>query len=61
MIRLEQGGRIVTLSSVSGLMGNRGQVESQCRQSRPNWRDQGFGTGTGKTQNYRELCGTRFN
>ena len=26
MIRLKQGGRIVTLSSVSGLMGNRGQV-----------------------------------
>ncbi|MEZ2901874.1 3-ketoacyl-ACP reductase FabG2 [Acinetobacter terrestris] len=26
MIRLKQGGRIVTMSSVSGLMGNRGQV-----------------------------------
>lgn len=26
MIRLKQGGRIVTLSSVSGVMGNRGQV-----------------------------------
>jgi len=26
MIRLKQGGRIVTLSSVSGMMGNRGQV-----------------------------------
>ena len=26
MIRLKQGGRIVTLSSVSGIMGNRGQV-----------------------------------
>lgn len=26
MIRLRQGGRIVTLSSVSGIMGNRGQV-----------------------------------
>lgn len=26
MVRLKQGGRIVTLSSVSGLMGNRGQV-----------------------------------
>ena len=26
MIRLKKGGRIVTLSSVSGLMGNRGQV-----------------------------------
>ena len=26
MIRMRQGGRIVTLSSVSGLMGNRGQV-----------------------------------
>ena len=27
MIRLKKGGRIVTLSSVSGLMGNRGQVK----------------------------------
>ncbi|GAA5017249.1 3-ketoacyl-ACP reductase FabG2 [Acinetobacter puyangensis] len=26
MVRLKQGGRIVTLSSVSGIMGNRGQV-----------------------------------
>ena len=26
MIRLKQGGRIVTMSSVSGVMGNRGQV-----------------------------------
>ena len=26
MIRLKQGGRIITLSSVSGIMGNRGQV-----------------------------------
>jgi 3-oxoacyl-[acyl-carrier protein] reductase len=26
MIRLKQGGRVVTLSSVSGIMGNRGQV-----------------------------------
>ena len=26
MIRLKKGGRIVTLSSVSGIMGNRGQV-----------------------------------
>lgn len=33
MIRLRQGGRIVTLSSVSGIMGNRGQVNYSAAKS----------------------------
>ena len=35
MVRLKQGGRIVTMASVSGLMGNRGQVNYSAAKGGP--------------------------
>ena len=50
-----QGGRIVTLSSVAGLAGNRGQVELQRGQGRHHRRHQGAGDRAGETQYHGEL------
>ncbi len=55
MIGARRGGRIITLSSVSGVMGNRGRGELQRSQSRNYRRNKSTGYRTRKAQNHRQL------
>ena len=48
----QKSGHIVNISSVSGVMGNAGQVKLQCFQSRHHRHDQGSGKRDGKPRNY---------
>ncbi len=54
MIGARRGGRIITLSSVSGVMGNRGRELQRC-QSRNYRRNKSTGYRTREAQNHRQL------
>jgi 3-oxoacyl-[acyl-carrier protein] reductase len=56
MVRRRKPGRIVTLSSVSGLVGNRGPDQLQRGQGRHHRRHQGAGAGTGQARTITVNC-----
>lgn len=55
MIGTRKGGRIITLSSVSGIMGNRGQVNYSAAKAGIIGATKALATEPGKTQNHRQL------
>ena len=57
MVRRRKPGRIVTIASVSGLIGNRGQTNYSAAKGRHHRRNEVVGARTRKTRNYRQLCG----
>ena len=60
MVRRRAPGRIVTLASVSGMIGNRGQVNYSAAKGRHHRRDQSFGAGAGETPDHGQLRRARF-
>jgi NAD(P)-dependent dehydrogenase (short-subunit alcohol dehydrogenase family) len=55
MVSARKGGRIVTLSSVSGLMGNRGQVNYSAAKGRDHRGDEVARPGTRQAEHHRKL------
>ncbi len=56
MVSARRGGRIVALSSISGIVGNRGQTNYSAAQGRYHWRQQGACGRTGEAEHHRELA-----
>ncbi len=59
MVRRRAPGRIVTLASVSGIIGNRGQANYSAAKGGHHCRHQGAGRGAGEARDHRELRGAR--
>ncbi|MCZ8485132.1 SDR family NAD(P)-dependent oxidoreductase [Vibrio lentus] len=60
MVQKRKGGRIVTLASVSGIMGNRGQTNYAAAKAGVIGATKSLCSRTRKTQDHSKLCGSGF-